>query len=102
MIEFPSGSTILIPSATVHHGNTALQPGEMRCSVTQYCAGGLFRWVDYGFKSAKSLLSEQGGKERKRDIDALSGGRWERSLGLISKIDELDADRKKVFNVSGT
>lgn len=102
MIEFPSGSTALIPSATVHHANTSLQPGETRCSMTQYCAGGLFRWVDYGFKSAKSLLQEDGGKEKKREIDGKEGERWNRYLGLFSKLSTLSADRKKVFDVPGT
>lgn len=102
IIEFPSGSTVLLPSAVVHHANTALQPGDHRCSMTQYCAGGLFRWVDYGFKSAKTLLSEKGGKEKKRQIDGKHGERWKYSLDLFSKIGELDHDRKRVFEVPGT
>ncbi|KAF8066637.1 hypothetical protein FPV67DRAFT_1374100, partial [Lyophyllum atratum] len=48
IIEFPRGSTILIPSALLRHGNTAIQPGEERVSFTQYCAGGLLRWVSHG------------------------------------------------------
>lgn len=102
MIRFPSGSTALIPSATVHHGNTSLQAGETRCSMTQYCAGGLFRWVDYGFKTAKSLLQEPGGKERKREIDGADGKRWKESLGLFSTLSSLAADRKRVFEVYGS
>ncbi|KAJ7099163.1 hypothetical protein C8R44DRAFT_584440, partial [Mycena epipterygia] len=49
VVEFASGSSTLIPSATVDHGNTPLQLGETRCSITQYAAGALFRWVKYGF-----------------------------------------------------
>ncbi|KAI0055809.1 hypothetical protein BV25DRAFT_1771550, partial [Artomyces pyxidatus] len=49
VVEFPSGGLALITSGSVHHGNTPVQPGETRYSVTQYCAGGLFRWVAYGF-----------------------------------------------------
>ncbi|KAJ7834684.1 hypothetical protein B0H13DRAFT_1653136, partial [Mycena leptocephala] len=56
VVEFPSGATLLLPLATVGHGNTPLQEGETRCSLTQYTAGGLFRWVGYGFKTAKQLL----------------------------------------------
>ena len=41
VVEFPPGSTALIPSATVPHGNTSIQDGETRMSVTQYAAGGL-------------------------------------------------------------
>ncbi|KAJ6629973.1 hypothetical protein B0H10DRAFT_2184035 [Mycena sp. CBHHK59/15] len=62
VVEFPSGSSALIPSGAVDHGNTPLQPGDTRCSITQYAAGGLFRWVKYGFKTAKQLLAEDGGR----------------------------------------
>ncbi|KAJ6565657.1 hypothetical protein B0H10DRAFT_1965627 [Mycena sp. CBHHK59/15] len=40
VIEFPSGATALIPSATVTHSNTPLQEGEEHFSFTQYAAGG--------------------------------------------------------------
>ncbi|KAJ7074447.1 hypothetical protein C8F01DRAFT_971638 [Mycena amicta] len=50
IIEFPPGSTIAIPSALLRHSNTSLRPGEIRYSVTQFSAGGLFRYVDNGFQ----------------------------------------------------
>ncbi|KAK7016266.1 hypothetical protein R3P38DRAFT_3203090 [Favolaschia claudopus] len=50
-LEFPPGSTILIPSAALFHSNTIISAGERRYSFTQYTAGGLFRWVERGFKS---------------------------------------------------
>ncbi|KAJ6484705.1 hypothetical protein C8R45DRAFT_803409, partial [Mycena sanguinolenta] len=46
--EFPSGSTILLLSGTCAHGNTPIQAGETRYSMTQYAAGTLFRWAAYG------------------------------------------------------
>ncbi|KAF8069136.1 hypothetical protein FPV67DRAFT_1394238, partial [Lyophyllum atratum] len=49
IIEFPPGSTALIPSGAVEHGNTPVGPNETRLSFTQYAAGGLFRWVAYHF-----------------------------------------------------
>ncbi|KAF8215464.1 hypothetical protein K438DRAFT_1482456, partial [Mycena galopus ATCC 62051] len=55
LVEFPSGATALIPSACIDHGNTPIQSGETRYSITQFAAGGLFRWVEYGFQTAKSL-----------------------------------------------
>ncbi|KAJ6570657.1 hypothetical protein B0H10DRAFT_1840045, partial [Mycena sp. CBHHK59/15] len=73
VIEFPCGSSILIPSGCVNHGNTPLQPCETRTSMTQYAAGGLFRWVAYGFQSAKSLLSQEGGKEMRDQFDGALG-----------------------------
>ncbi|KAJ6610574.1 hypothetical protein B0H10DRAFT_1811327, partial [Mycena sp. CBHHK59/15] len=42
VIEFPNGSSILIPSGCINHGNTPLQAGETCSSFTQYAAGGLF------------------------------------------------------------
>ncbi|KAF8146580.1 hypothetical protein K438DRAFT_1869087, partial [Mycena galopus ATCC 62051] len=46
--QFPSGSTILLLSATCEHGNTPIRKGETRYSMTQYAAGGLLRWAAYG------------------------------------------------------
>lgn len=97
VIEFPPGSTILIPSATVEHGNTAIQHGESRMSLAQYAAGGLFRWVAYGFQSALSLLSQSGGQARKSEIDGAPGSRWKWGLNFFSKSDELADDRERLF-----
>jgi hypothetical protein len=97
IIEFPSGATSLLPSATVGHGNTPLQEGETRCSLTQYAAGGLFRWVGYGFKTAKQLLKEKGGAACKALFDGMPGERARKGLALFSKPEELAADRKSAF-----
>ncbi|KAF9472584.1 hypothetical protein BDN70DRAFT_762895, partial [Pholiota conissans] len=52
VITFPAGSTVLIPSALFRHGNTPIVgDGAIRMSFTQYCSGGLFRWVQYGFRT---------------------------------------------------
>lgn len=42
VIRFPAGSTILIPSALLTHGNTPVGPGEIRLSFTQFVPGGDF------------------------------------------------------------
>ncbi|KAF9643807.1 hypothetical protein BDM02DRAFT_3062552, partial [Thelephora ganbajun] len=47
-IEFPVGSTILIPSAAFTHYNLPIGWDEMRRSMTQFSASGLFRWIAYG------------------------------------------------------
>jgi hypothetical protein len=96
VIEFPPGSTILIPSGTLTHSNTSIQPGETRYSMTQYCAGGLFRWVNYGFRTAKSLLAEPGGKEIIEKINGPGDTRWMEGLSLYSTIDSLSADRASI------
>ncbi|KAK1217089.1 hypothetical protein PQX77_020273 [Marasmius sp. AFHP31] len=57
VIEFPPGTTILVPSAVLRHSNVAIGKDEERYSVTQYTAGGLFQWVEHGFQSEKSFYS---------------------------------------------
>jgi len=97
VIEFPSGSDIIIPSSTLAHGNTPIQPGEWRVSFTQYCSGGLFRWVAYGFRTLKDCALKK--PKLKAKVDGKAGSRWEKALGRFSKVDELHADRMKVFRV---
>ncbi|KAJ7642868.1 hypothetical protein B0H17DRAFT_960020, partial [Mycena rosella] len=75
VIEFPPAASTLIPSAIIDHGNTPLAAGETRCSITQYAAGGLFRYVKYGFKTAEELLAQPGGRELKMKLDGERGER---------------------------
>lgn len=96
IIEFPPGSTILIPSAFVSHGNTKIRPGETRMSMTQYVAGGLIRWVDYGFQSAKSLLSDKEGGQKRCVIDGAAGARWKWAVGMFSTPASLASDRSLI------
>ncbi|KAG1837451.1 hypothetical protein DFJ58DRAFT_718875 [Suillus subalutaceus] len=58
IIQFPPGATILIPSAILRHGNISIAPLEKRLSFTQYFAGGLIRWVDYGFRTEKAVKQQ--------------------------------------------
>lgn len=91
VVEFPSGSNILIPSATCVHGNTPIQPGETRTSFTQYAAGGLFRFVDYGFRSWKKLKSED--PKLAKELEEKQDDRWAEQIKLWSCVGELHADR---------
>jgi hypothetical protein len=95
VVEFPSGSDVIIPSSTVPHGNTPIQPGEWRVSFTQYCPGGLFRWVAYGFRTMRDCALKN--PKLKAKVDGKAGRRWNDALGRFSKVDELHADRMKVF-----
>lgn len=95
--EFPPGSTIIIPSACLNHGNTPVQDGETRMSIAQYAAGGLFRYVEYGFATAKSLLSTAAGKAKKARIDMKAGERWKMGLDLFSKYSQLATDVAEVY-----
>lgn len=87
VIEFPAGSTILIPSATLTHSNTPVRDGETRLSFTQFCAGGIFRYVDNGFRTEEEF--EQQDPEGFSKMMQLKKVRWKMGLGLLSKIDDL-------------
>ncbi|KAJ7612356.1 hypothetical protein DFH06DRAFT_1015344, partial [Mycena polygramma] len=87
VIEFPAGSLILLPSATIAHSNVPVQPGDRRASFTQYTAGGIIRYVDNGFRTEKELAEED--PEEYEQLCQLKGTRWEMGLGLLSTVDEL-------------
>ncbi|KAJ7148077.1 hypothetical protein C8R43DRAFT_889161 [Mycena crocata] len=97
VIEFPSGASMLIPSGCINHGNTPIAADETRHSMTQYAAGGLFRWAAYGFQTSKALLATEGGREAKERFDGVPGARWSWAINLFSKIDELEGDRAAEF-----
>ncbi|KAJ7919762.1 hypothetical protein B0H13DRAFT_1987862 [Mycena leptocephala] len=69
---------------------------ETRYSITQYAAGGLFRWVKYGFRTAKQVLA-QGGRTLKDALDGAPGKRHDDDLDLFSKVDGLVADHAACF-----
>jgi hypothetical protein len=92
VIEFPPGSTILIPSATLRHSNVAIRKGETRYSFTQYTAGGLFRWVDQGFQSASSYaagLTKAQLKKHERKEEQKGTERWKMGVNLFSTLTSL-------------
>nr|VWO94421.1 Mitogen activated protein kinase kinase [Ganoderma boninense] len=78
IIRFPPGSTILIPSALVPHGNIPVAQHERRYSFTQYFAGGIFRWVECGHQTQHSFLSSGGQFKR------TGKRRWEESVNRLS------------------
>lgn len=92
VLEFPAGTTVLIPSAVISHSNTAIACHERRFSFTQYTAGALFRWVDNGFKRSVDYLASL-------DEDALAEhrkkeeGRWKVGLSLFSQLKEIQKPR---------
>ena len=96
--EFPAGSTILLPSATVTHGNTPISSHEKRSSLVHYTAGGLFRYVEYGFRTWKKLqiedplLAARLWQERKTT-------RMKDALNMFSKVDELVMDHELVSSI---
>ncbi|KAJ3575540.1 hypothetical protein NP233_g1027 [Leucocoprinus birnbaumii] len=87
VIEFPPGSTILIPSALFIHGNVPISIVEKRASFTQYCPAGLLRFVDNGFITLAELQ-----RRRKRDYSEIVANRkmhWEEGISLFSTLEEL-------------
>lgn len=72
VIQFPPGSTILIPSSVLYHSNVAIQAGESRYSFTQFSAGGLYRWADNGFKSVQDYLGGMGQEQQAAVREELS------------------------------
>ncbi|KAJ7789587.1 hypothetical protein B0H14DRAFT_2397343, partial [Mycena olivaceomarginata] len=87
VVEFPAGALILVPSATIAHSNVPVQEGETRTSFTQFSPGGIFRYVDNGFRTVNQL-AEEDPAEYERLVD-LKEKRWEMGLDLFSTLEEL-------------
>ncbi|KAJ7603549.1 hypothetical protein DFH06DRAFT_1022157 [Mycena polygramma] len=87
IIEFPPGALILLPSATIAHSNIPVVVGEERASFTQFSAGGLFRFVDNGFRTEEQLREDD--PVEFECLMALKDSRWEAGLSLFSTLDEL-------------
>lgn len=85
VVEFPPGSTILLPSAVIAHSNVRISHDETRYSFAQYTAGGLFRWVENKFQLQAdyhaSLSDEELAAAMKRNED-----RWSFGLSLFAKL----------------
>ncbi len=88
VIDFPPGSTILIPSAILRHSNTNIGRQERRYSFTQYTAGGLFRWVDYGFRTSEEYWKSLSAKEQLA-AKQMQEERWRMGLGMFSTLEDL-------------
>ncbi|KAJ7018317.1 hypothetical protein C8F04DRAFT_1199101 [Mycena alexandri] len=91
IIEFPPGTTILIPSAAIFHSNIPIGVGERRYSFTQYTAGGLFRWIEHGFQSEEAFFSSLSAEERVKE-QAEARARWESGASLFCTVAELERE----------
>lgn len=58
VVEFPSGSTVLIPSATVTHENIPVGRDETRALLVHFTSGGIFRYAEYGFRTERAIEKE--------------------------------------------
>jgi hypothetical protein len=88
VIEFPPGSTILIPSAIVIHSNVPVPKHSTRYSITQYSMGGLFQWVDHGFQTEDSYWEVLSDEECTEEIWRTEG-HTDMGIGPFSTKDEL-------------
>ena len=79
-------------------GYTPIREGESRMSFTQYAAGGLFRWVDYGFKTWNQLW-ESDRAHANWELENRPK-KWAEFLNLFSKVHELESDHFLVHNRS--
>ncbi|THU94601.1 hypothetical protein K435DRAFT_668150 [Dendrothele bispora CBS 962.96] len=84
VIQFPPGSTILIPSAYLRHSNTSIGPNERRYSFTQYTAGGIFRYVEDGMRTRESM-SKAERKHREAEVRT----RVPKGMNMYSTLKEL-------------
>ncbi|KAF8170036.1 hypothetical protein K438DRAFT_1478617, partial [Mycena galopus ATCC 62051] len=87
VVEFPAGALILLPSATVAHSNVPVQEGEERISFTQFTAGGLFRFVDNGFRTQREFAGQEPAAYSR--VMEQRESRWEEGLDLFSTLSEL-------------
>ncbi|KAL1684834.1 hypothetical protein GGG16DRAFT_67535 [Schizophyllum commune] len=88
VIEFPPGSTIIIPSGILTHSNVPVGPGETRYSVTQYTAGALIRWIDQGFQTKEAFLAHLSPEQRAEEAVKAST-RYRKGLAMYSTLSEL-------------
>ena len=87
IIEFPPGCLIFIPSATLRHGNIPVQQTETRTSWTQYSAGGLFRWMQYGGRSWETL-KKQDAKRAAQEMQTRKS-RWAEAIKAFPTVASL-------------
>jgi hypothetical protein len=92
IVPFPPGSTIILPLASMRHGNLPIFEGESRMSITQYCAGGLLRHVDYGFKTWAEMTT----CEQEQHV-ASSAGRRQAVFNSYSALPSLLDNHRAVY-----
>ncbi|KAL0068959.1 hypothetical protein AAF712_003952 [Marasmius tenuissimus] len=87
IIEFSSGCTFLLPSAVLRHGNTPVRGHETRYSITQYSAGGIFRWLEYGQRTEDQFRRQDPVGFRKAMAER--DERWHKMIDMFVTIDEV-------------
>jgi hypothetical protein len=99
-VQFPAGATALFPSALLRHGNTAIVKSKSRrYSITQYCAGGLMRWFEYGQSTGVDLQLSDPDKYADLTSDATNAKRKADMYSRYSKAGDLARDLYNSFGI---
>lgn len=94
VIEFPSGSLILLSSAAITHSNLPVGSGDVRASFTHYASGGIFRYIDYGLRTEKGLKEED--YELWDEVRREKEGKWKAGCNLMSTVEGLSSKKNVV------
>lgn len=92
VIEFPPGSTILIPSAAIHHSNIPIGAKELRQSITQFSARAIFSYIDNGYKT--NHMVELHGEKKQVLVSQKLSKQLADGLALYSSLPELNILKK--------
>ncbi|KAL0564088.1 hypothetical protein V5O48_017968 [Marasmius crinis-equi] len=87
ILEFPPACTILLPSVILRHENTPVQANETRYSVTQYSAGGIFRYQEYGNRTEEQLRHQD--KVLYEKVMGERSERWARMLDMFVTLEDV-------------
>lgn len=87
MIECPANWWLGIPSASITHSNSPVGKHETRVSFTQFCPGGLLRYVDNGFRTEQQFKEED--FEGFLEMCARKETRWAQGLELLSNYNDI-------------
>ncbi|ESK96794.1 hypothetical protein Moror_6666 [Moniliophthora roreri MCA 2997] len=88
VIEFPPGTTILLPSAIFCHSNVAIGPKERRFSFAQYSSGHLFQYVEQGYRTEEAFWASLNSDE-KAEAKARDKKRWRGAIANFTKLTSL-------------
>lgn len=92
-MEFAANWTLLILSATITHGNSPVSKHETRVSFTQFCPGGLLRFVDNKTRTEAQFQAEDPEGYAKMCEKAT---RWEKGLKKLSKYDDIVVEARSL------
>ncbi|KAK7018524.1 hypothetical protein R3P38DRAFT_3200902 [Favolaschia claudopus] len=73
VVQFPPGSSILLPAGLINYSFVKVDPDETRFSLLQWAGGGVRRFLDNGGRldmdfAAKATPNEHSGREHRREV----------------------------------